>query len=704
MSEAAYTQRCRLFLEGREVPFAGASISSAVGQPTVASIDLIPVDPIKHIHPKTQVHIFVQDTYNFPDDQFYLAFEGEVTGRSLGKAQDSRYFRITATDYTTYWDEAKTFYYNHNFLLGDSVNVLSGGSSANSIAKQNAAKVTQGSATLESEMIRIITAKSNRDIIDGVAAVIKRLKNVNLFFKTAWERLRIEERLRIFSSSRITEFLKEVQIEEYLKSYLGSHGGMASLRTTLNSIMGLIFHDFVSMPFPAIVRDSKKGNTITNYLFLPDGYSLPAPKCNVIFPDRLQSMDLYEDFRAAPTRFTFKASFPEYISGEIKMSVYPAQHYPTSFGDFMAQTLNTNRRKHTDEERDSLLGPATILRDPATGKDYSTVNYGKKSDAAPGKVSVSPTLREVDFLTNEEAIRGINLASETLIPSMIALMKDVGRPAREAFTFEIGKYLFFKKRFGTRNLSARLLFHPFLLPGFNCLIVDDSDAKQTMYAKVQSVNHTLTSQGCGTTVELGYGRTFDEIDALTGGAGDPPLPAWFDPDLFGRPDAKAFQEETTYLKETAKVLSAGEATARAKIKSPTAFKKLSAFYQRLIGCDSVTDIDSTREASKICTSRGAAYYLTERFKNVSSSHSALEFVRNYVRRPIPTLKEAFLFLGATAGNTIPDEFAVFKSVSSKERPGYYDGKGRSDEAVLKIRRDVIDRYVEVLKVKRGFRG
>ena len=100
---AGVSQKCRLFLEGREVPFVSASIASAVGQPVTAFIDLVPADPIKFIRPKTQVHVFVRDTLNFGDDNFYLAFEGEVVGRQMGKSQSSRYFRITAVVAMRLW-------------------------------------------------------------------------------------------------------------------------------------------------------------------------------------------------------------------------------------------------------------------------------------------------------------------------------------------------------------------------------------------------------------------------------------------------------------------------------------------------------------------------------------------------------------------------------------------------------------------------
>jgi hypothetical protein len=193
------SQKCRLFLEGREVPFVSATITSTVGQPITAIIDLIPLHIIKFIRPKTQVQIYVKDTSVFPDHNFYLAFEGEVVGRQLGKAQDSRFFRITALDYSVYWDEAKAYFYNHNFLSGKISDVGHGATPPDTVATAASAAIVKGAATVGSQMITILLAKTNKDLVHGVAEVFKKLNNINLLYKATWDRLRITDRVRIYS-------------------------------------------------------------------------------------------------------------------------------------------------------------------------------------------------------------------------------------------------------------------------------------------------------------------------------------------------------------------------------------------------------------------------------------------------------------------------------------------------------------------------
>lgn len=713
-------QKCRLLLEGREVPFVSATLICNVGEPITAIIELVPLQVIKFIKPKTQIQIFVQDTFNFGDDDFYIAFEGEATGRAMRKTDGSRAFQITAVDYSGYWDEAKGYYYNHNFVAGKLDEIAEGGQSPEAETKEAGATRLTTASTINSIMISIITKAmkgSKTDIIDGIVDVVSALKNINLFYSAAFNRLRITDRVQVFSSGRIKTFLQDLNMDEFLLGFTGRQGGLVSLREMLLNVMALIFHDFVSVPFPSLVA-GKAGQTISNFLFIPDGYALPPPACNVIFPNYVQSFEFRDDFRSMLTRFAFRPSFPQYASDAVK--VYPMQYYPDSFKDFMYGTAT-----ETNAEYYGLLGTSTILKDPKTGRSYGGLSeegfkYGSSAKGAVGAVSASPVLREADFLTNEESIKGIILDTETFMPGMTTLTSHNSAGTMRGFTQAIGTYLFYKKRFSSRNATAQLMFHPFLVPGFSCLVVDDSDAGQSFVAKLQSVTHNLSQNGCSTTAQMGYARDFDEIDSLTGGSAEPPLPPWFDPKKFGSVDENGalFKQETQYLLDQgflgqqAADPSTGipELAARKKIATQpvTIFNFLSSFYQQLVGTDSVTTIDSKTDKSSLVTLRGAAYWLTETYKQFRNDPEARDsFVVNYIQRPVPNMFTTMFFLGAVPlgdSGLIPEEFAEFVSVKTGSFANRFDGKGFADEKILQIRREVINAYVELLKTQRGFNG
>ena len=160
-------------------------------------------------------------------------------------------------------------------------------------------------------------------------------------------------------------------------------------------------------------------------------------------------------------------------------------------------------------------------------------------------------------------------------------------------------------------------------------------------------------------------------------------------------------------------LSEEEKTVRSGIKNATVYPNLSKFYQSVLGIDAVTDNGVTDTGpgnslnkSSLVTTRGAAVHLTQTYKRFASSDQARDsFVRKYTARKVPTMAEAMEYLGAKAdGGIVPEEFAKFVATTEGSRKGRFDGKGYEDEKVLQYRRGIIDKYVELLKNKKGFRG
>lgn len=754
--QASGRQKIRVMLEGREVPVVSATIICKMNMPIVASIELVPLQVIKFIKPRTQVHIFVRDTMTFGDNKFYLAFEGEVMGRSMVKQHNGRAFRITAFDYSNYWDDAKAFMMNPNFLVGKAApGVIFGEPTPQQTSKAAGGDVITTAANSNSLMVdyllRFKEANGGPDIVRGVADVARRLASVNEFYRTSYERLRVLDRIYAKSSGRMGNFLKALKVEEFLSTYTGAQGGMMTLRQMLMGILALLFHECVSVPFPSFVKTkrtdssgTKEGYAIAQFLIIPDTYLLPPPRCNVIFPNQQLGFEFDEDFRAAPTRYGFRASFPVVAGNDAIEATYPIQYYPRPFADFM----KGSKVQSTTSDLNSMFGPSQIIKSK-DGRTYGNIFYGKPSKDKAVGISYAPTLRESDFLSNEESLKGIYYETDTLIPAYSALVRaggvkadaqgkevtpaDVSPTSRNEFIREVGAYLFFKKRYGARQISASILFNPFLVPGFNSLFIDDSEAGQSFIAKLQGVTHNLQNNGFTSVCELAYGRDFDEIDFMSGGAGDPPLPAWFDGAIFGKTeDSKTlFDQETKFLgpptpkvkgrAQGQEIIDESEVKYRnEKVKSPTIFPDLSGFYQALLGCESITGMgpapkkdDQTRQV--LVTTRGATMYLRQQYLNKKTQEARDAFVRDYVSRPVTTMEEAFAFIGAqvapspnTNGETgIPEEFAVFTSILDPKKtglPGRFDAKGYSDETILKIRRDVIDAYVYQLRRRRGFRG
>lgn len=753
-------RKVRLFLEGREVPISSAQIVAKANMPSMCLIELVPLQILKFIKPRTQVHIFVRDSFTFGDDNFYLAFEGETLGRTLVKRQDQRGIRITAYDYTNYWDDSKAYVMNPNFIAGKLAPSVAFGEPppGSQVKASGNASTFQTAATSNTKMIDILRSQKGDDgkidLIKGIAEVMRQLATVNEFYRAAYERLRIVDRILVYSSGRLGDFLYRLKVEEFLTSFTGMNGGFVSLRQMLMGIMSIMFHDQISLTFPSLVkttRGKEEGLTIGQFLFIPDTYSLPPPKCNVIFPNQQISFEFDEDFRAAPTRYGFRASFPLMSGDDTIAPTYPIQYYPTPFSDFMSP----KNKRATDAENKSAFGPSALLKD-SSGRSYASLFYGQKAEGKAVGTTYGLALREGDYLSNEESLKGIYYETDVLAPAYSALVRagilqkdqtgatvgedpGVSIDTRNEFMREVGAYLFFKKRYGARNVSAEIIFNPFLVPGFNTIFLDDSEAGQSFIAKLQGITQRLTHEGFATAIELGYGRDFDEIDFMSGGAGDPPLPKWFDTKIFGVSDEEntLFNEETNFLyppdpPKNTKAAAPAPSSPRVKyisreekdfrdnnVQKPTVYPNLSKFYQKVLGCNSVTEYGPAPKKkgdarTTLVTTRGVVSWLVHEYTAKATQEARDEFARTYVKRPLVSMLDAFKFLGAIpagsnpsdAAPKVPDEDALFVADTSKKNPlpGRFDGKGYSDETILAVRRKPIDVYVAALKSKRGFRG
>jgi hypothetical protein len=739
MSEGSgHRQHARLFLEGREVPFVSASITAQINQPCTAYIDLVPLQKIKFIRPKTQVHIFVRDDNTFGDAGYYLAFEGEVVGRGYVKRVDSRSVQITAMDYTSYLDDAKAFFMNALFAASRPASTVTNGAPPpGTNAKAAAGKVIPTDSTSGSYFIQVLTSKKDKsgkiDLIAGIVEVIKRLALVNEFYRAAYERLRISDRFRAYAYSKLGSVLSGIRSDIFFQSFAGANGGMESIYSLLSNILGLLFHEMNSLPFPGKGLNEKGPASLSQYHIVPDSYTLPPPKCNVLFPSQIIGFNFNDDFRAQPTRYLFRGSYvmpAKDKEGGANTMMYPTQAYPTSFSDYMF------RKKTVDTtEGQSLLGPSAIIKS-ADGRSYANVMYGdKKKDKAVGGTAIHPVLRDADFLTNEESIRGIVLAEDTYAPNFTALKRGSTPDSRNSFFQVLGQYMFFKKRFGARQCSADVLFNPNIALGYNALFLDDGDIGQSFVAKVQSITHVITNSGFSTQLGIAYGRDFDEVDMLTGKLGDPPLPPWLDSSVFGKEDSADFTQETEFLKSRG-LLTDEERDFRERLlktevgkngkptrgpQKPYSYKNLSKYYNYMLGSEAITgfkeSVNSTtgkKTLIALATTRGAVNYIVSQYKNSSNRPGGREaFVRNYTKRLFISMEEAFSYLGASTNSygergelIIPQEFAFFSSDQkvTGNLKGRFDGTGFSDENILLVRREIIDAYVKLLRERRNFRG
>ena len=125
----------------------------------------------------------------------------------------------------------------------------------------------QTSATANTRIVEIMLAGGNKDLAQGIVNVIKKVDGANQFLAAAYQRLRISDRINLFSGGKVGAFLQDLKIDEFLKDYTGKFGGISDLRTLLYSVMALVFHDFVSIPFPSKIYGVPKAGKNGAYTF-----------------------------------------------------------------------------------------------------------------------------------------------------------------------------------------------------------------------------------------------------------------------------------------------------------------------------------------------------------------------------------------------------------------------------------------------------
>jgi hypothetical protein len=698
----------KLFLEGKEVPFIGCTITCSVNQASIAYVDLVPHKKINDIKPRTLVQIFVRDYRDegpkcvFP---YVLAWEGEVYGFNFGKTPASRSFSISCIDFTSYWDNVLAYYFNSQQSLG-----------SGSTDKASQALVLADVDAVGERVINVVMSQASyfkikieeviksteklkegdpkkKDFLDAIAAIYADVGYINDFFYAAEDRLRIRDRIVMHSSKVLSKLVDEKVAMSWFTDLPGKSSGYTSLRFILQDLMGILFHDSVTIPFPAEVkagafmsegkeglRSSRGGKyTIGSYVFKPNLYMLPPPACNIFFPDEYASFQFSRMFIKEPTRLIYQPEMPARF-GQGAAAVYmPHVYQPPSFHEFM-------KKKTGDYSKYVNTG--------GMGVSESTKNQGHYGDdepkSSPFYKSTTGKKREAQFLTAEESVKGIILSRESMMPASSAFRFSLDDHAdqKKDFSEKVAQYLFYKKRFQDRQLQITSHLKLSVVPGFPVLILDDSDSDQNVVAYCDSVTHRIyATEGGYTNVQLSYARHMAEQDVSDTHGARMLIPPWFEEQIFGtmttpKDDSKAAKEEVKKLGVT-----------------HIPGKKLGDFYATLLGdmgSKPVTALEPGESTLVGAVNAILAKYRTHKSKGVRDieHYIYVTTTRRYIR-----MKEAMGFIASTTSEKDVDTANWIEF-----RGGAFSRSGKQDEAAVNLRGSVIKEYRDKLKEQRGFRG
>jgi len=675
--------KAKVFLEGVEVPFIGASITSAVNSASIAYVDIVPLDEIRHIKPRTHVVIALKDDVK---GGYILAWEGEVFGYNFGRTVSSRTMTLNCIDFSGYWDSVLTYYFDATKAMNKAGDIGSVGQDVK-LAKQAQIaiqKLSFGNTSLYLDIFRDTLKQKGKNELDAFVAIFDKLSAANAFYDFADKRFRISERYLLASTGDLGNLLKGQNAIEWFKGMGGVVSGFHSLRELVMMFLGIIFHDVVPVPFPARVTTSrlkvkdekqrlnspkKVDKTIGQFIFKPNIYMCPPPACNVFYPDEYSSFQFSRNFLQEPTRFAYQ---PQFVTFQGNNRIHLDWVYqPDSFRHYM-QEQPTKKPKQYEGKNDLEV---TYIKTPdgnqaIPGFFREKLNNEYKDSAHAGLA------REHHFMTNEELYKGIILAKESGFPAASSFTDGLDKSFKKNITEQITRYSFFKKRFQTRSLQITSHLKTSVVPGFPVLILDDSEAQHHVVAYCDSVTHRIyATEGGYTNLNLSFARTVDEQNISSNEGQDPFLPNWFLSTTFGA---------------TADIKGEGK-----RIQFPQ--KDMAAYYKAVLGDKGYMPITSLHK--DFTTISSATKVLMDEYNREKKSEGGIQaLINKRSRRDFVTLPEAFRFLGANTATTNQDE--EFQNYNGD----VYNLKNYDIGSIIKNKRSVIEGYQERLKTTRGIRG
>ncbi len=211
------------------------------------------------------------------------------------------------------------------------------------------------------------------------------------------------------------------------------------------------------------------------FLFHPDIYMMPPPKCNVIFPDQVQAIAFSRNWMSEVSRIWLHGRTS---SGRNRRNCYFAPN--TSI---LGATLQSGKSTHkaSDIAAEAVRKGTGFLmpHEKFTGVVSAIVGLGDndifRKLHVSGLAEVKRNAREqaAEEQTPKELQRIVAEASADFMGSA----ENSPQPHMQ----RAANYMFFQNRYNSRNLSATLRYSPQLVAGMPCLILDPMKGQRSRF-------------------------------------------------------------------------------------------------------------------------------------------------------------------------------------------------------------------------------
>lgn len=487
-SNIAIYQSYKLYIEGEECPFESASISYGVGGIPEMIIQLVPYHILRKLGERTRVHLYFLDPV---DGQYRLLFDGEIRGEGYIRTPSSRTLTYSVTHVSHYLDEILlSFTDPWTFGLGALPSIRAGMANDSDISVEATTDLilnqyfSKGLTDVKDKSFHEFFRNFVTLIIGGKteeekkAREARQTESMKFFINKAGE-WNLFDRIAVLPASTgdslpdtaftLQDFVDDESLMKFWREHtIGTAGGIYSIFQLFNEIFQQIFYVPVVVPTPYL-----NGETQQSILYKPQSLFVSPPLCNVIWPSMYDSFSYSRDFKSLPTRLYARQS--------------------NAFGG-----------------KEEITWAANYIWAPSSELQQTKIIPGTNR---PYNIDVKEAFNTVIKSTGEDKVGarlGVHMEND-ITSRYIKWAELSGLPGRREKTLKMMDYELVRQRLQSVSSSISMVFNPYIVPGFPCLIVDDPDSGMHVYGYVMAVTHNIHARGGShTTADIGYLRQYDD--------------------------------------------------------------------------------------------------------------------------------------------------------------------------------------------------
>lgn len=255
----------RVFIEGVQIgSVSSVSVTTHANEVSQASIQMPPpVNFRSESLKRARVHIFWSDKYiraTHADNEWPILFEGEISGDSMTKGVGQRALSFDCIGYHSYWEQVLLYYYNFN--KAQTSEALYAVKRAMFLGNKNVSLNSNLSGIEVSDRIASVFSSSDDSYGRIVKSIFGESVNVNAFFESANERLKLDKRFGLVKDESLESLLTKEMLLGVIDSDVSGFSGRSTMMDVLKSVMSKFRYQIICNAQPTFINvdDSKYDN------------------------------------------------------------------------------------------------------------------------------------------------------------------------------------------------------------------------------------------------------------------------------------------------------------------------------------------------------------------------------------------------------------------------------------------------------------